>query len=62
MMKKKNPLSGKNIKNLKEKTKDAKIAVIERYKFYNRADNVFFIIATSERALYANIILKKGVV
>lgn len=49
-------------KIVREKTKDAKIAVIERYKFYNRADKVFFIVATSERALYANIILIKGVV
>ncbi len=47
---------------LKEKVKDSKIAVIERYEFYKRADNVFFIIATGERALYASIILKKGVV
>jgi len=49
-------------KIIKEKTKDSKIVIMERYDFYNRADNVFFIIATSERALYANIILKKGVV
>ena len=47
---------------LKEKTKDSKIAVIERYEFYKRADNVFFIITTGEQALYASIILKKGVV
>ena len=49
-------------KIIKEKTKDSKIVIMERYDFYNRADNVFFIIATSERALYANIILKKGVI
>ena len=47
---------------LKEKTKDSKIAVIERYEFYKRADNVFFIITTGEQALYASIILKRGVV
>ncbi|TFG91166.1 MAG: hypothetical protein E4G71_04235 [Candidatus Atribacteria bacterium] len=33
-----------------------------QWQYNNRADNVFFIIATSERALYANIILKKGVI
>jgi len=35
---------------------------MERFEFYKRADNIFFIIATGERAFYANIILKKGVV
>ena len=35
---------------------------IERFDFYERAKNAYAIIATSEKALYANIILKKGVV
>ena len=35
---------------------------IERSAFYERARNAYAIIATSEAALYANIILKKGVV
>lgn len=35
---------------------------IERYKFYERARRSFVIVATSEPALYANIIIKKGVV
>ncbi len=35
---------------------------IERYKFYERAQKAYAIIATSETSLYANIILKKGVV
>lgn len=35
---------------------------IERFAFYERAKQAFAIVATSERALYANIILKKGVV
>ena len=47
---------------MKEKVKDSKIAIMERFEFYKRTDNVFFIIVTGERALYANIILKKGVV
>ncbi len=42
--------------------KDAKIEFIERYDFYDRAQKAFAIVATSESALYANIILKKGVV
>ncbi|HOK66324.1 MAG TPA: L-fucose mutarotase [Anaerohalosphaeraceae bacterium] len=35
---------------------------IERHAFYERARNAFAIVATSEPALYANLILKKGVV
>ncbi|NMA83076.1 MAG: L-fucose mutarotase [Epulopiscium sp.] len=35
---------------------------IERFKFYERAKKAYAIIATSEKALYANIILKKGVI
>ena len=35
---------------------------IERFNFYNRAKEAFAVVATSESALYANIILKKGVV
>ena len=35
---------------------------VERYAFYERAHKAFAIVASSEKALYANIILKKGVV
>ncbi len=35
---------------------------IERFKFYERAQNAYAIIATSDQALYANVILQKGVV
>lgn len=35
---------------------------VERFAFYERAQKAYAIIATSETALYANIILKKGVV
>jgi L-fucose mutarotase len=35
---------------------------IERFDFYERARQAYAIIATSETALYANIILKKGLV
>lgn len=38
------------------------IARIERFTFYERARNAFGIVATGETALYANLILKKGVV
>ena len=35
---------------------------VERFAFYERAKDAYAVIATSEKALYANIILKKGVV
>ncbi len=35
---------------------------IERFAFYERAKKAYAIVATGESALYANIILKKGVV
>jgi len=38
------------------------IEKLERFKFYNRASHSYCIIASSEQALYANIILKKGVI
>ena len=36
--------------------------MVERFAFYERAKRAYAILATSEAALYANIILKKGVV
>lgn len=36
--------------------------LVERFAFYERAQKAYAILATSEAALYANIILKKGVV
>ncbi len=41
---------------------DQKIEFVERFAFYERAKNAYAIVATGETALYANIILKKGVV
>jgi len=41
---------------------EKKIEFIERFKFYERAKNAYAIIATGETALYANVILRKGVV
>ena len=35
---------------------------VERFAFYERAKKAYAVLATSEMALYANIILKKGVV
>ena len=33
---------------------------LERYAFYERAKKSFAVVATSEKALYANIIIRKG--
>jgi len=35
---------------------------VERFAFYDRAKAAFAVVATTESALYANIILKKGVI
>ena len=35
---------------------------IERFQFYEEARKAYLIIATSEEALYGNIMLQKGVV
>ena len=39
-----------------------KIENVERFAFYERAKKAYAVVATGEKALYANIILKKGVV
>ena len=38
------------------------VANIERFAFYEEAKKAYAIIATGESALYANVILKKGVI
>lgn len=35
---------------------------IERFEFYERAKKAYAVVMTSEKALYANLLLKKGVV
>lgn len=41
---------------------NVKIGNIDRFEFYDRAKTAYAVIATGEEAVYANIILKKGVV
>jgi L-fucose mutarotase len=36
--------------------------LVERFAFYERARSAYAVVATSEMAMYANIILKKGLV
>lgn len=39
-----------------------KLKEVERFQFYEEAKNAFCIVATSETAIYANVILKKGII
>ncbi len=41
---------------------EVKLTPIERFAFYERSRRAYCVVATSEKALYANLILKKGVV
>jgi L-fucose mutarotase len=41
---------------------DIKIETIERSAFYERGKAAYAIVASGEEAIYANILLKKGVV
>lgn len=36
--------------------------MVERFAFYERSQSAYAIVATGESALYANVILKKGVI
>lgn len=46
----------------KYEPENCKIEMIERFDFYERAKKAYAVVATGEEAIYANIILKKGVV
>lgn len=46
----------------KYEPENCKIEMIERFAFYERAKTAYAVVATGEEAIYANIILKKGVV
>jgi L-fucose mutarotase len=46
----------------KNEPENNKFEYIERFAFYERAKKAYAVVATGEKALYANIILKKGVV
>ncbi len=46
----------------KYESENCKIEFIDRFGFYERAKKAYAVIATGETAIYANILLKKGVV
>ena len=41
---------------------DAKIGYIERFPFYEESRKAYAVIATGEQAVYANVMIKKGVI
>ncbi|MCL2343840.1 MAG: L-fucose mutarotase [Firmicutes bacterium] len=41
---------------------DDQLETIERFAFYEHADTAYCVVATGERARYANVILKKGII
>ena len=45
-----------------EKDDNVRVKNLERFAFYERAKTAYAVIATGEGAVYANIILKKGVI
>ena len=47
---------------LRYEEQGARETAIDKYRFYERASNAYAVVTTGETALYANIILKKGVV
>ncbi|WP_028610231.1 L-fucose mutarotase [Paenibacillus harenae] len=48
---------------IKERTGlEESVEELERFAFYERAKRAYAVIATGESALYANLILKKGVI
>ena len=58
-----NPVIWEEYKKIANRLDDnAKVGNIERFAFYERAKTAYAVIATGEEAIYANIILKKGVI
>ena len=46
----------------KHEGKPFELGALERFAFYERARKAFAIVATGERRLYGNVLLKKGIV
>ena len=49
-------------RDITSKHTDKDIVYLERFEFYERAKKAYAIVVTGESAIYANVILKKGVV
>ncbi len=55
------PIIWEDYKEIASSDKEFRLGFEERFAFYERAKDAYAVIATGEGALYANIILKKGV-
>ena len=49
-------------KSIAKEYTDAEPVFLERFEFYERAKKAYAVVVTGESAIYANVILKKGVV
>ncbi len=49
-------------REITSKHTDSEPVFLERFEFYERAKKAYAIVVTGESAIYANVILKKGVV
>lgn len=56
------PIWGDYKQTVVDEEGDRNFELVERFAFYERAKKAYAVIATGETAIYANIILKKGVV
>lgn len=58
-----NPIIWREYENIaNEKDGNQKISKFDRFDFYDRAKEAYAVIATGEEAVYANILIKKGVI
>ncbi len=58
-----NPTIWDEYKKIAEcRDENVRIGQIDRFEFYERVKSAYAVIATGEEAVYANIILKKGVI
>ncbi len=57
-----NPVIWEEYKKIGNRDENFRLGSEERFAFYERAKKAYAVIATGEGALYANIILKKGVI
>ncbi len=57
-----NPVIWEEYKKIGGQDENFRLGSEERFAFYERAKKAYAVIATGEGALYANIILKKGVI
>ncbi len=56
------PIWAEYAETIKAEEGEKGVELVERFAFYERAKKAYCVVATGETAIYANIILKKGVV